>query len=424
MFLMAIGGGVGAAMIAGVCTYRHACFGRMVMDQNAWRPGLQMPQPIGSCDPAILQAAEVNAIIARERHAARLRTRMIVSRLAAASANRINNAMTVILGSIDIAENRGFGMDFHREIQGVRDGVEDTRQVCQRLLGMSVRGDTRSRRTNVESHVRNLESKIAAMVENAGFELGIHISNGPLRVQVSPRLMENWIIQATQFVLAQCEVTQSIGIVVGRHCKSNCPVIIEVQVESNDGLSMAPQLRFAAVALGGKMEQGVTHGGKAYYRLIIESLDPLEGLPDDGPDHELAMLRKDRKILVVEDDPQVRKLVRGMLADYAEDIIDAEDGWRGWNEIETHSNNLELAVVDVVLPGISGVELAERIRERYPNIPVLLVTGHDQVEGADIFRSDPKVAMLGKPFGKEELTHMINRLSSKFTLEFACQVID
>ena len=165
MLLLAAGGGVGGATIAGICTFRHACFGRMVLDQNAWRPGLQMPQPIGNRDPAILQAAEVNSIITRERHAARIRTRMIVSRLAAATANRINNSMTVILGSIDIADNRGFGMDFHREIQGVRDGVEDTRQVCQRLLGLSVRGDTRSRRTNVESHVRDLESKLVEMVD-------------------------------------------------------------------------------------------------------------------------------------------------------------------------------------------------------------------------------------------------------------------
>ena len=424
MLLLAAGGGFGGATIAGICTFRHACFGRMVLDQNAWRPGLQMPQPIGNRDPAILQAAEVNSIITRERHAARIRTRMIVSRLAAATANRINNSMTVILGSIDIADNRGFGMDFHREIQGVRDGVEDTRQVCQRLLGLSVRGDTRSRRTNVESHVRDLESKLAEMVEHAGFELSIHISKGPLRVQVSPRLMEDWIIQATQFVLAQCEVTQSIGIVVGRYCKSNCPVIIEVHVESKDGLSMAPQLRFAAVAMGGKMEQGVTHDGKAYYRLIIESLDPLDGVPSDGPDHELATLRKDRKILVVEDDPQVRKLIRGMLGGYAQSIVDAEDGWSGWEQIETHSNNLELAVVDVVLPGISGVELAERIRERYPKIPVLLVTGHDQVEGADIFRSDEKVAILGKPFAKEQLTRAISRLSLEFGSELACQLID
>ena len=424
MFLMAAGGGTGAAMIAGLCTFRHACFGRMVMDQNAWRPGIEMPQPIGYRDPAILQAAEVNAIITRERQAARLRTRRIISRVAAATANRVNNAMTVILGSIDIAENRGIGGDFHREIQGVRDGVEDTRQVCQRLLGMSVRGDTRSRRTNLEGLVRALEPKLTGMVEHAGSELDIQVSGGPLRVQVSPRRMDDWIIQATQFVLAQCEVTQSISIYVGRNCRSNCPVMVEVQVKSIEGLSLAPQLRFGAIALGGKMEQGVTNDGKAYYRLIIESLDPLDGIPSDGPVHELAMLRKDRKILVVEDDPQVRKLIRGMLSGCTESIIDAEDGWRGWKAIETHSNNLDLAIIDVMLPGINGVELAERIRERYPDIPVLLVTGHDQVEGADIFRTDAKVTMLGKPFGQYDLNQAINRLSLTYTTDLVCHVMD
>ena len=84
-------------------------------------------------------------------------------------------------------------------------------------------------------------------------------------------------------------------------------------------------------------------------------------------------------------------------------IVEKGNGEDAWAFMEKDGGVVRLAIIDLVIPGIDGVELAQRIRDRHPDVGILLVTGHDAEEGREFIRNDPKVTLLRKPFGEVDL---------------------
>lgn len=114
------------------------------------------------------------------------------------------------------------------------------------------------------------------------------------------------------------------------------------------------------------------------------------------------------RILVVEDEGKVADLVaRGLKAErYAVDV--AADGDSGWAMVNTYS--YDLIVLDLLLPGIGGLELLKRIRRRDPSVPVLILTAMDatasKIENFEAGADD----YLTKPFAFAELQVRVKAL--------------
>ena len=113
------------------------------------------------------------------------------------------------------------------------------------------------------------------------------------------------------------------------------------------------------------------------------------------------------KILIVDDDPSMRMIVRTALEDDGFILIEAEDvdsGWRAVQEAEP-----ELVLCDYEMQGADGFELVRRIRanELHAGIPVIMLTAHRQVsralKGVSVGTSDYVV----KPFDPEDLRKRI-----------------
>src|ERR1043166_7382291 len=105
-----------------------------------------------------------------------------------------------------------------------------------------------------------------------------------------------------------------------------------------------------------------------------------------------------RKILVVEDEPDIRKLVHYNLVQERLQTVEAEDG-------EKALRMLEREKPDLMLPGLSGLEICKRLRERpeTARIPILMLTSKaseaDRVVGLEMGADD----YLNKPFSPREL---------------------
>src|ERR1022692_199044 len=110
------------------------------------------------------------------------------------------------------------------------------------------------------------------------------------------------------------------------------------------------------------------------------------------------------RVLVAEDDPMFRKILKSWLENWGYGVIVAEDGTVAWNILQ-HEHPPELLILDWVMPGIDGTELCRRIREqqRSPYSYILLVTGKDDkrdvVTGLEAGADD----YLTKPFDRNEL---------------------
>jgi DNA-binding response OmpR family regulator len=86
------------------------------------------------------------------------------------------------------------------------------------------------------------------------------------------------------------------------------------------------------------------------------------------------------KILIVDDEANIRKGLRAVLLKDGHDVRDVAGGDEALKTLETFA--CEAAIVDIRMPGMSGVELLQEIRGRWPTISVVLLTGHGTLETA------------------------------------------
>ncbi|MEO8878832.1 MAG: PAS domain S-box protein [Gemmatimonadaceae bacterium] len=109
-------------------------------------------------------------------------------------------------------------------------------------------------------------------------------------------------------------------------------------------------------------------------------------------------------VLVVEDDVALRTVACRALRQCGYVVLEAANGQEALHRCEAHEGRLDLAITDMVMPQMSGVELAESIASRYPGTKVLLMSGYTRDETARRGIASERYAFLEKPFTPTKLT--------------------
>jgi two-component system, cell cycle sensor histidine kinase and response regulator CckA len=115
-------------------------------------------------------------------------------------------------------------------------------------------------------------------------------------------------------------------------------------------------------------------------------------------------------LLVVEDDPQVLEVVIRMVREGGYDAIPARDGREAWGIFQRAKPPIDLVVADVVMPHMTGTELAARVVARQPELPVILMSafGPDDLLRRGLVLTHGH--LLTKPFAPGELLGLVRRL--------------
>jgi two-component system cell cycle sensor histidine kinase/response regulator CckA len=115
-------------------------------------------------------------------------------------------------------------------------------------------------------------------------------------------------------------------------------------------------------------------------------------------------------VLIVEDDDALRTVASRALQQCGYEVIVASDGSEALKQCSRHEGGLHLVVTDMVMPEMSGVELAESIALRYPEIKVLLMSGYTRDETARRGIASERYAFLEKPFTPARLAARVREL--------------
>ncbi|MBL8970417.1 MAG: response regulator [Myxococcales bacterium] len=110
-----------------------------------------------------------------------------------------------------------------------------------------------------------------------------------------------------------------------------------------------------------------------------------------------------RTILLTEDEPQLRVLLRRTLHSVGYHVLLADNGQHAMEVAKQHQGTIDLLLTDIVMPGINGVVLAEHIRTLHPTVAVLLMTGYSESHVLDRGARLEGVSILHKPFLPNEL---------------------
>ncbi len=119
------------------------------------------------------------------------------------------------------------------------------------------------------------------------------------------------------------------------------------------------------------------------------------------------------KVLVVEDSTNVREVAVHALSEAGFDVLSAADGRQGLEVFECNPD-LDAVFSDVIMPGgLTGIDMAERMLEKSPNLPILLATGYTEKSMKDRMLATSQAVFISKPYDTEDLPGLIHAMMSK-----------
>ncbi|WP_298636083.1 response regulator transcription factor [uncultured Umboniibacter sp.] len=123
-----------------------------------------------------------------------------------------------------------------------------------------------------------------------------------------------------------------------------------------------------------------------------------------------------QNILLAEDDLELAELLCEYLTQQNFNVVHAADGNQAWNEIN-HTSNYDLILLDVMMPGLDGIEILKRIRQQHLAVSVIMLTAKgddvDRIIGLELGADD----YLAKPCNPRELVARIRAVLRRFYTE-------
>jgi PAS domain S-box-containing protein len=177
---------------------------------------------------------------------------------------------------------------------------------------------------------------------------------------------------------------------------------IGVYSELGQGTTFKIYLPLAGMPLAGMPSAGMPKAG-----MPRAGIPRLSEVADGQPASLHPPAQGTETLLLVEDEPQVRELTHDILLDHGYRVLTAGDGVEALRVAQAHEGPIHLLLTDVIMPRMSGKELADRLRTSRPEVRVLFTSGYTDNAIAHHGVLDEGVAFLSKPFEVEALARKV-----------------
>lgn len=115
-----------------------------------------------------------------------------------------------------------------------------------------------------------------------------------------------------------------------------------------------------------------------------------------------------KKILIVDDNPNMSSLLCEMLEVFDYESVRAADGRKALEELE--KGDFSMVITDMRMPNMTGLELLEEVKTRYPKVPVVLISGYSSGEIESEALNLKADGFLGKPLMMSDIEKLLNSL--------------
>jgi two-component system cell cycle sensor histidine kinase/response regulator CckA len=382
----------------------------------------------GTVSGAISVALDVSDRVALEAQLRQAQKMEAVGQLAAGVAHDFNNMLTVMIGFTELAAARlsdgdPIGQDLSEVLNAARSATSLTRQLLafsrKQILQPQVL-DANATVVRMENFLRRSIGDDITLVTSLAPSLGrVHADPGQLE-QVIMNLAVNardamphggTLTIATangQFDDARACVTLSItdtGTGMDPAVKARVfePFYTTKEHGKGTGLGLATVYGIVAQS-GGAIAIDSEVGRGTVVRVSLPRAEPTaEPMSADA----VATRGGSETILLVEDQPGLRAVARAALARHGYTVLEAGDAAEALRAAAAHPEGLDLLLTDVVMPGMSGRELAQEIVRRWPASRVLYMSGYGDDLLAPHGVLDAGVALLQKPFTPRQLLQKV-----------------
>jgi signal transduction histidine kinase/ActR/RegA family two-component response regulator len=299
------------------------------------------------------------------------------------------------------------------------DLLDSARAVYGKLTLQKRRLDLRPIADTVAAEHGN-RAGAAISVRQAGADAWVEAD--PVRIK---QMLDNLVENAVKYGARQVSIVVETG---------NGAVQVTVQ---DDGQGIQPELlpRLFQPFVQGEQSLDRAKGGLGLGLALVHRLAALHGGtlsaasagPGQGSTFTLRLPRAEpparpaevstpeadtgRRLLVVEDEADARESLRTLLELHGHEVLIASDGPTGLRHLDAAA--VDVALLDIGLPGLDGYALARDIKRRFPALRIVAVTGYGQREDRERAREAGFDAHLTKPFSYEELMHAIASMTAE-----------
>ena len=387
-----------------------------------------------------------------EEHARQVQKMEAVGQLAGGVAHEVNNMMTVVLGFGEFALNRirrserdGHPIDpvqLRSEVEEMVKAGKRSAAITQQLLAFSRRQRRQTVRIQLQTIVSDLADLLRQLV-GASIEITMRLPDDLPLVRVDRTQIEqviiNLVINARDAMDGPGSITISGETVelgeafMKKHRVAAVRGGRWVQLTISDtgrGMDRETQEHAfepffttkpvgAGTGLGLSTAYGIVKQSDGYIWLYSEPgigttvkvyLPESDGEASRSEAAAPAEVASGETILVVEDEPVVRRLARMALEEVGYSVVEASDGGDALALLRRDGSAVQLVLSDVVMPGMGGQELARILRDHRPELPLLFMSGYQGEDVTDRGLLEPGAAFIQKPFAPHELARRVRAL--------------
>jgi len=115
-------------------------------------------------------------------------------------------------------------------------------------------------------------------------------------------------------------------------------------------------------------------------------------------------------VLLSEDEQDVREIAREFLESGGYTVLEAKNGKEAIELAGQHGDKIDLLVTDMVMPGMTGQELAVRLQRDYPGLAVVFMSGYSEHAATEMANADPSVRLMTKPFSRAAMLRTVREI--------------
>jgi two-component system cell cycle sensor histidine kinase/response regulator CckA len=362
-----------------------------------------------------------------------------IAQLAGGIAHDFNNLLTGILGHVALLQDeRSLAPEAREDLAQIRQAVDRAASLSRQLLAFSRRPHLAPRSLDLNLLISGLLSAIRQVVGTA-VEVGYELEAGLEPVLADPGQLEQILIQLGAHGRASMPGGGKFHIRTGRAQVDEAFAASRPGLRPGSYLTLevshtGPGLGSEALARVFDPPAGGTTGGQDVDLSSVAGIArqsgghvSVESAPGAGTtftlyiprlreaaespgEWETGLPEGSETILLVEDDPQVREVGRRALERAGYIVLAVGDTEAAIAAADRHPGHIHLLVTDVVLPRVSGRELAARLAIHRPAIKVLYVSGTSDGAIARHQMLEPGIEFLEKPFSLDRLLRKVRQI--------------